>query len=82
LYDESTPMGAPPNAYQAQAIAHAFALALRQEQLRNARYTCFVRLRPDGMVNVALPEQVCESNVAVFHGHHEGGSARVLTDFM
>jgi hypothetical protein len=65
-----------------QALAHAFSLALRQEQLRNERYTCFWRLRPDGMVNVHLSASACLPDAAVFHGHIEDGSARVLTDFM
>jgi hypothetical protein len=75
-------MGAPANAYQAQGIAHAFSLALRQEQLRHGRYTCFVRLRPDGMMNVELPEQACVADVAVLHGHRVAGGASVLTDFL
>ena len=75
-------MGAPPNAYQAQAISHAYSLALREEQFRNERYTCFVRLRPDGMVNSDIPPHACEADFAVFHGHVEGSSARVLTDFL
>jgi hypothetical protein len=85
LYDESTSLGAPPNAYQVQALAHAFSLALRQEQLLNERYTCFWRLRPDGIVNVevgAYDGMICNADTAVFHGHMEQGVARVLTDFM
>ena len=86
LYDESTSLGAPPNAYQVQTLAHAFSLALRQEQLRNDRYTCFWRLRPDGMLNVAMEAAdvglICDADTAVFHGHMEHGAARVLTDFM
>jgi hypothetical protein len=86
LYDESTSLGAPPNAYQVQALAHAFSLALRQEQLLNERYTCFWRLRPDGILNVGMAtdeaDMICNADTAVFHGHTEQGVARVLTDFM
>ena len=82
LYDESTSLGAPPNAYQVQALAHAFSLALRQEQLRNERYTCFWRLRLDGMVTGQLSDNACQANMAVAHAHQREGGTSVLTDFM
>ena len=82
LYDESTSLGAPPNAYQVQALAHAFSLALRQEQLRNERYTCFWRVRLDGMVTGQLSASACQANMAAAHAHQREGGTSVLTDFM
>jgi hypothetical protein len=82
LYDESTTLGAPPNTYQVQALAHAFSLALRHEQLRNERYTCFLRLRLDGMVNAQISAEACMADYAVVHGHTAQGNTSVLTDFM
>lgn len=82
MFDESTAVGAPPNAYQVQALAHAFSLALRHEQLRNERYTCFMRLRLDGMVNGQMSARACGEDYAVVHGHQERDATVVLTDFM
>ncbi len=82
MYDESTTLGAPPNTYQVQTLAHAFSLALRHEQLREERYTCFMRLRLDGMVNVQMSAEACVADYAVVHGHKEQGDTSVLTDFM
>ncbi len=65
-----------------QALAHAFSLALRHEQLRNERYTCFMRLRLDGMVNAQMSTSACGEDYAVVHGHQERHATVVLTDFM